>query len=56
MNKTHITGILKEEVTINGVTHKIGEELTVPMQYGLEEYFEKYTETTEKSVIIDEED
>ena len=38
---THITGVLKSEVTLNGTTYKPGEELTVPVQFGWEEYFEK---------------
>ena len=41
---THITGVLKSEVTLNGTTYKPGEELTVPVQFGWEEYFENYEE------------
>jgi len=35
----NITGILKEDVTIDGITHKAGTEITVPVQLGLSEYF-----------------
>ena len=41
---THITGVLKSEVTLDGKTYKAGEELTVPVQFGWEEYFENYEE------------
>ena len=38
----YITGILKNEVVNNGITYKVGDKASFPIQYGLEEYFEKY--------------
>ena len=41
---SQIKGILKTDVTLNGVTYKTGEELSVPSQYGWEDYFESVEE------------
>lgn len=40
----YITGKLSKEVVINGVTYKVGDTITIPIQFGLEEYFEDYEE------------
>jgi len=39
---SQIKGKLKKEVTLNGVTYKVGEEISVPTQFGLEDYFESF--------------
>ena len=52
---SNITGILKEDVTINGVTHKAGTEITVPAQYGLQEYFKavRFEEKTKEREVVE---
>lgn len=36
-----ISGVLKKDVTLNGITYKVGETISVPVQYGLDDYFEQ---------------
>lgn len=36
-----ISGVLKKDVTLNGITYKAGETISIPVQYGLDEYFEQ---------------
>lgn len=43
-----ISGVLKKEVTIDKITYKKGDTVTVPVQYGLQEYFEEPVKAFDK--------
>lgn len=45
---SHITGKLSREVIIDGITYRPGETITIPVQFGLEDYFEDYEYCTKE--------
>lgn len=48
---SYIAGKLKVDITVDGITYKSGEEIAVPIQYGLEDCFEKYIESDIDEIV-----